>query len=137
MKSLPLFFSLAAAFFLAACGRGPEPEYLEGEERAVATLTEFLTAVQQSDEAKAKSLMHSKPDYIIRDFEGCREYFFERRPTGKKVLETGHQYYGGEWQIFVDMQINYGPEMKQLHFILDPGTPPKLRGVLPIVPDLR
>lgn len=137
MKSLPFFLSFAAALFLVACGRGPEPEYLEGEELAVATVTDFLTALQQSDEAKARTLMHSKPDHIIRDFERCREYFFERRPTGKKVMETGHQYYGGEWQIFVDMQINYGAEMKQLHFVLDPGKVPKLRGVLPIVPDLR
>ncbi len=132
------FFPAPAVFlvlFLLACGGGAEPEYLEGEENAEAALSTYLTALQQGDEEKVRALTHPSPDYIIRDYEQCREYFFERRPTGKKVLKVGHEYYGSEWQIFVDMQINYGTQMKQLHFVLGTGEVPKVRGVTPIVPD--
>lgn len=129
--------TILAAFLLTACGGGPEPEHMEGEEKAATVVTTFLAALQQGDEAKAKALTHEKPDYIISDFERCREYFFERQPTGKKVLKTGYEQYAREWQIYVDMQINYGPQMKQLHFVLSPGEIPKVRGVTPIVPDLR
>ncbi|MDQ8179482.1 hypothetical protein [Pelagicoccus sp. SDUM812005] len=136
MKFYPVV-ALLAALFLSACGDGPEPEYMEGEEHAATVVSSFLTALQEGDEEKAKALTHHKPDYIIRDFERCREYFFERRPTGKTVMKVGHELYAREWQIFVDMQINYGSQMKQLHFVLGPGEVPKVRGVTPIVPDLR
>ncbi|MBD5779268.1 hypothetical protein IEN85_07165 [Pelagicoccus sp. NFK12] len=136
MKLFPAV-SLLAALFLSACGSGPEPEYLEGEDKAAMVVTSFLTALQQGDEEKAKALTDDSPDYIIADFERCRDYFFERRPTGTKVMKTGYEHYAREWQIFVDLQINYGPQMKQLHFVLSPGEIPKVRGVTPIVPDLR
>lgn len=110
---------------------------MEGEDKAAKVVFAFLTALQQGDEAKVRALMHKKPDYIIRDFDRCREYFFERRPTGKKVMKIGHEHYAREWQIFVDIQINYGSQMKQLHFVLGPGEIPKVRGVIPIVPDER
>ncbi len=132
---LPL--AILAALFLSACGSGPEPEFMEGEDRAAKVVFAFLTALQQGDEDKVRALMHKKPDYIIRDFDRCREYFFERRPTGKKVMKVGHEHYAREWQIFVDIQINYGSQMKQLHFVLGPGEIPKVRGVIPIVPDER
>lgn len=134
----PFPFPILFVFtLLSGCGPGPEPKVMEGEDKAVAVVSAFLSALQANDEEKTKALMHPKPDFVIRDFERCREYFFERQPTGKKVLKVGHELYSREWQIFVDMQINYGPQMKQLHFILGPGEVPKLRGVTPIVPDLR
>ncbi|MDQ8184526.1 hypothetical protein [Pelagicoccus sp. SDUM812002] len=129
--------ALFAVLLLSACGGGPEPEYLQGEEDAASVVSAFLTALQQGDEERAKALTHHKPDYIIRDFERCREYFFERRPTGKNVIKVGYEHYAREWQIYVDMQINYGSQMKQLHFVLGPGEVPKVRGVIPIIPDLR
>ncbi len=127
--------ALFAAFLLSACGRAPEPEFLKGEDQAATVVNSFLTALQQGDEAKTKALTHARPDYIIGDFESCREYFFERRPTGTKVLKVGHEYYAREWQIYVDLQINYGSQMKQMHFVLGPGEVPKMRGVTPIVPN--
>lgn len=137
MKVFSLF-GIAAAFLLTACGPGPEPDVLEGERKAAAVISTFLTALQSSDESKAKVLTHSRPDSIIGDFEACRNYFFERTPTGKKVLEIGHENYGGEWHIFVDYQLNYrGNQIKQLHFILAPGEIPKVRGVTPIKPGQR
>ncbi|MBC2607773.1 hypothetical protein [Pelagicoccus albus] len=131
--ALPLL--LLSALFLSACGAGPEPDRLEGEEQATKVVYAFLTALQSGDEEKALALIHNKPDYIIKDFERCREYFFDRQPTGRKMLEVGRETYGAEWQIYLDLQLNYGPQMKQLHFILGPGNPPTVRGVTPIVPD--
>lgn len=136
MKLFPIF-AIVAALFLSACGDGPEPDFMEGEDKAALVVSTFLTALQQGDEEKARALIHKKPDYIIRDFDRCREYFFERRPTGKKVMKVGYELYAREWQIFVDLQINYGSQMKQLHFVLSPGEIPKVRGVTPIVPDER
>lgn len=131
-----LFLPIAilSAVLLSACGPGPKPDSMQGEDQAAAVVSTFLTALQNNDRDKAKALTHKKPDFIIKDFDRCREYFFERQPTGKKVLDRGIESYGSEWQIFVDMQLNYGPQMKQLHFILGPGKIPKVRGVTPIVP---
>ncbi|MBK1875395.1 hypothetical protein [Pelagicoccus mobilis] len=137
MKRLPLL-GLVALAFLTACGPGPEPDVLLGEDKAASVVSTFLSAVQSKDDKKAKALTHSRPDSIIGDLEACRGYFFERRPTGKKLLEIGHEDYGGEWHIYVDYQLNYyGNQIKQLHFVLAPGEIPKVRGVTPIKPGQR
>ena len=101
MKALPLF-SLVATVLLTACGPGPEPDVLLGENKAASVVSTFLSAVQSKDDEKAKALTDDRPDSIIGDLEACRGYFFERRPTGKKVLEIGHENYGGKWHIYVD-----------------------------------
>lgn len=134
MKFLPII-SLVTALFLTACGPGPKPEFLEGEDKAASVVSTFLSAVKSGDDEKAKALTHSRPDSIIGDLEACRGYFFERNPTGKKVLEVGYEDYGGEWHLFVDYQLSYhGNQIKQLHFVLSPGEVPKVRGVTPIKP---
>lgn len=134
MKFLPSI-CLVAAVFLTACGPGPEPDYLEGEEKAASVVSTFLSAVKSGDDAKAKALTHDRPDLIIRDLEACRSFFFERSPTGKKVLDTGYEKYRSEWHIYVDYQLSYhGNQIKQLHFVLSAGEIPKVRGVTPIKP---
>lgn len=126
---VPLFCLL-----LSACGPGPEPDFLEGEDVAASVVFEFLTAVREGNEAKADSLRYSRPDHIIADTERCRQLFFEQLPTGRKVLAVGRERYANEWQIYVDLKLSYGQQMKQLHFLLDPGESPKVRAVSPIVP---
>ncbi|MDQ8202111.1 hypothetical protein [Pelagicoccus sp. SDUM812003] len=133
MKSAPLAF-LFSLLFLVACGVGPEPESLEGEENAAAVVNAFLRALEAEDFDKAKQFLYSKPDYILRDLAHCRDLFFSEEATGISVMQVGHEEYGHKWQIFVDVKINYGPRMKQLHFVLAPDEIPKLRGVNPIVP---
>lgn len=133
-----LCFGLFLTLFLTACGPGPEPDRLEGEGKAASVVSTFLAAIKSGDDAKAKALIHERPDSIIGDFEACRGYFFERNPTGKKLLEIGHENYGGEWHIFVDYQLTYaGNQIKQLHFVLSAGEIPKVRGVTPIKPGQR
>lgn len=129
---LPFAFGL---FFLTGCGPGPKPNYLEGAKDAPATVSAFLTALQQGDYDLAKSLTHEDPDYIVADLDRCKEIFFERQPTGRRVLDTGYEIYHREWEIFVDLQINYGQQVKQIHFILAPGPAPKIRSVAPIIPE--
>lgn len=134
-KLLPFGFIFSfALFLLVGCGPGPKPDYLEGTEEAPASVSAFLSAVQQGDYETAKQLTHEKPDYIVSDLDRCQEIFFERQPTGRRVLETGYEVYAREWEIYVDLQISYGEQVKQVHFVLSPGPEPKIRSISPIIP---
>lgn len=130
-----LLASILASLFLWGCGPGPKPDYLEGRERAANSVSNFLTALQEKDFDAAKALTAPDPDFIVADLERCYEIFFERQPTGRRVLKTGYEVYHREWEHFVDMQINYGDQVKQIHFVLSSGEIPKVRSISPIIPD--
>lgn len=131
MKLLRLLVLLPLVF-LCACGVDPEPKRLEGELEAASVVTSFLKAIEKEDFQRAASFLYSKPDYILKDLPHCRDLFYSAPPSGMSVLRTGKELYGREWQIYVDLKINYGTQMKQLHFTLAPGSPPQLRGMNPL-----
>lgn len=125
--------SLVCSLFFLGCGVDPEPKSLEGEEQAAEVVVGFLKALESGEFEEAERYLYEKPDYILKDLERCRELFFSVKPTGMTVLKTGREHYGRQWQAYVDLKINYGAQMKKLHFTVAPGTPPKLRGVNPII----
>ncbi|EDY85058.1 hypothetical protein VDG1235_4692 [Verrucomicrobiia bacterium DG1235] len=121
-------------FLLISCGVDPEPKYLEGEDVAATVVTRFLGALEKEDYQRAEAYLYPKADYILRDLPHCRDLFYSAPPSGMSVIRTGKELYGREWQIFVDLKINYGSQMKQIHFTLTSGEAPKLRGMNPLVP---
>lgn len=131
MKSIRLLVLLPLVL-LCSCGVDPEPKHLEGELEAASVVTSFLNAIEKEDFQRAATYLYPKPDYILKDLQHCRDLFYAAPPSGMSVLRTGKELYGREWQIFVDLKINYGTQMKQLHFTLAPGSPPKLRGMNPL-----
>lgn len=127
-----LFCVSLLALLFSSCGDKPEPDTLEGEETAAQYVTSFMKAVEFGDFSKAASYLHSNPDANLKDLQYCRDLFFHRKASGMAVLGVGHEVYGNEWHIAVDLKINYGDLMKKLRFTLAPGNPPKLRGVSPL-----
>lgn len=127
--------ALVPILMLIGCGAGPEPKVLEGEDQAAVVVTSFLRAIEAEDYVEAAKFLYPKPDYILKDLAHCRDLFYSAPPSGMSVMSVGHEQYGHEWQIYVDLKLSYGTKMKQLHFVLAPDTPPLLRSVNPIVPN--